>query len=165
VDDGPRDLDERHDRWAPRTPGDRAAEEQRQAAERESSFLFQGPSPAEQREMKQLAAGRYPKASVNHSGNSEVRRAALARRDPGVRRKPTRDGRAYRPGARRTSRVTRAGPQSEDESEPPHRAAAATLVRTAAAGIVVYAWSRRDAIAFSRVVKRAIRTHLEARYG
>jgi hypothetical protein len=141
---------------------------QRAAAERERSFFFQGPTPEEEREREMLAAGRYPRQGVNHVGPTRfapLREVVPPKRTPrpAARRAPRRTGRTYRPGARRTSRVTRAGPQSEDE--PPHRAAAATLIRVAAANIVVYASTRQDAIVLSRVVRTACRTYEGPRRG
>jgi hypothetical protein len=156
----------------PWTPADRAAEEQRQAAEWErlqSSIFFRGPSPDEQREMEQLARGVYPQRSVNHvkplkRATPEMRRAVAARRDPGVRRKPTRDGRTARPRARRSPRATRAGPR-DAEDDPADRPAAALAVATAAAGVVAFTRSRRDAVVLARVVMRAAQTYEGPRYG
>jgi hypothetical protein len=87
---------------------------------------------------------------------------------PGARRTPTRDGRTARPAGRRTSRVTRAGPSSSDSDDPPqpepHRPAA-TLVVTRAAGVIIVARSKRDAIIASRAIAAAIRQNGERHRG
>jgi hypothetical protein len=125
----------------PWTPADRAAEEQRQAAERARSFFFRGPTPAEERERELLRQGRYP-----------------ALRRPPVARPRVRSGRTVRPrpAPRRSPGRVRGSPSSDDPEPEPDSAPAATLVRSAAAGIVAYTRSRRDAITLSRVVKAAI---------
>jgi hypothetical protein len=113
------------DHWAPWSAEQAVAEQRRLAAESDRSFFLQPPSPAEEAERKLLRKGIYPQRSVNHvkpltHATPAMRRIGAARRDPGVRRKPTRAGRTPRPAARTSSRTTRAGPGDDDPpGEPP----------------------------------------------
>jgi hypothetical protein len=106
----------------PWTAADRAAEEQRQAAEWAGSIF----NPNRPRCLK--------------ATRPRVRGGRTVRPRPAPRRSPGR---------------VRGSPGSDDP-EPESKPAAATLVRSAAAGIVAYTRSRRDAITLSRVVKAAI---------
>ena len=103
-----------------------------------SSFL--SPTPAQWLAFTKLRLDHFPPPT-----------RLIAR--PAARRAPVRDGRTRRPGGH-SPKQTRGPPEDAD----PHLApAAATLVRTAAAGLVIYAASRRHAVASSRVVRDAIR--------
>jgi hypothetical protein len=129
--------------WAPWSPKQADEEQQRLAAERACSafagcFGLKPVDPAQRQreriadtEREQLKRGQYPKASMFHTkplkrATPGMREAVAARRDPGVRRKPTRAGRTPRPAARTSSRATRAGPD-DDPDEPPGVALALEL--------------------------------------
>jgi len=101
-------------RGRPLTADDQAAEEQRQAKERERSFFLRPASLTEEAERATLRAGRYPRRSVNHVPPAPPVSSVVI---PAARRTPARA--TPRPAVRTTSRATRTSRGDPDDLDPP----------------------------------------------